>query len=211
MDVQWESQVPGIRAIKFEGEFLVRAYVLAMGPAPVLVDAGSAEGKDLFLARLAELDREPAALIITHGHIDHVGCAPAVLERFRCPLVCHEAEVQRLVEGGARVSRTFRDGEEVVPGVRAVHVPGHTEGNSALLLADQRVLIAGDVLLGAGSSGGQEPVNPPPEHFCVDAAAARRNLRRLLDLDFDVCLMSHGAPILSGARAYVQALVERIA
>ena len=34
----------------------------------------------------------PQAVILTHGHADHVGAAAALLERFHIPLWLHEAD-----------------------------------------------------------------------------------------------------------------------
>ena len=86
-----------------------------------------------------------------------------------------------------------------------IHVPGHTEGNCSYLLLERGVLVAGDTIFGDEEGN----INEPPEKYCVDVEQATRELARLLDYDFDSMIYTHGKDILTGAKAKVEALVER--
>jgi glyoxylase-like metal-dependent hydrolase (beta-lactamase superfamily II) len=66
------------------------------------------------------------------------------------------------------------------------------------------ILIVGDAVIG----------NPPrqcgllPERVMDDPARLRSNLRKLLDLDFDILLVGDGESILQNAKARLKELVE---
>jgi glyoxylase-like metal-dependent hydrolase (beta-lactamase superfamily II) len=150
------------------------------GGAPwALVDAGLAMGAATILRVAAErfgVDARPAAIILTHGHFDHVGALEALLGVWDVPVYAHMAELPFLtgsadypppdptVGGGimARLSPMFPEegidlGDRVralpadkdvpgMPGWRWVHTPGHAPGHVALFRASDRSLIAGDAV-----------------------------------------------------------------
>jgi glyoxylase-like metal-dependent hydrolase (beta-lactamase superfamily II) len=150
------------------------------GSAPwALVDAGLAMGAATILRVAAErfgVDARPAAIILTHGHFDHVGALEALLGVWDVPVYAHMAELPFLtgsadypppdptVGGGimARLSPMFPEegidlGDRVralppdkdvpgMPGWRWVHTPGHAPGHVALFRASDQSLIAGDAV-----------------------------------------------------------------
>lgn len=89
-----------------------------------------------------------SAVLLTHGHADHVGALEAVLRRAQAPVVAHPREWSgpglRPVEGDAELS--FGDCT-----VRVLHTPGHTEGGLSFVL--DGAAFVGDTLF-AGSLGG---------------------------------------------------------
>lgn len=87
-----------------------------------------------------------------------------------------------------------------------IHVPGHTKGNCSYLLQGKGVLVAGDTIFGDDEGN----IFEPPEKYCLNVEQATRELERLLAYDFDALIYTHGKDILTGAKAKVEALVERI-
>lgn len=91
---------------------------------------------------------------------------------------------------------TFTDGERLdVPGApRVLHAPGHTPGNSALVLDDRKILFSGDALVTLDTlTGARGPqVFTPP--FTEDYSEALKSLDRVAGIEADVTLPGHGEP-----------------
>jgi glyoxylase-like metal-dependent hydrolase (beta-lactamase superfamily II) len=163
---------------------IVNLYYYGRRGAPsgswVLIDAGI-PGSAPSIIRAAE-ERfgpwtQPAAIILTHGHFDHVGALGELLKHWDVPVYAHFLELPYLtgrspypppdptVGGGAmsalsrfyprgpidlgdRVRALPEDGS--VPGMpewRWIHSPGHTPGHVALWREADRTLIAGDAFV----------------------------------------------------------------
>ena len=88
-------------------------------------------------------------LIATHGHRDHAGGFPQMLERIpHAKVVAHEKEEERLKKINVPLHLSLRDEEEFQIGnirIMALHTPGHTEGGCCYKLGNQ--IFTGDTLL----------------------------------------------------------------
>lgn len=146
----------------------------------VLVDAGVFGTKSLIKSAASERFGEgarPAAIILTHGHFDHVGVLEDLAEEWDVPVYAHPIEHPYLngqaayppgdpsVGGGlmaalaplyptkpvdvsARLRALPEDGSvPFMPGWRWIHTPGHSPGHVSLWREADRTIIAGDAFI----------------------------------------------------------------
>jgi glyoxylase-like metal-dependent hydrolase (beta-lactamase superfamily II) len=107
------------------------------------------------------------------------------------------------------VTDAIREGDALPGGIRAIQTPRAAE--VVYWLPDQRVLVVGDVLLGAGAkpNATTERLRLCPERWLGVATHddLREALTPLLDLPVESVLVSHGEPVLTaGGRALAAAL-----
>lgn len=132
-----------------------------------IIDAGFDPGALIDAVRAS--GKKPAALILTHAHVDHIAGVGEVLEAFgSVPVLIHEAEREWLSSPqlnmstmmGAPVTapgpdRTIEEGQTLELGGSSwlvLHTPGHSPGGITLYNAAGGVAIVGDSLFN-GSIG----------------------------------------------------------
>lgn len=146
----------------------------------VLIDAGMPKSADEIISVVEERygsKSRPKAIILTHGHFDHVGGIIELIERWGVPVYAHTLEIPFLsgkqnypepdptVNNGlvAKMSRIFPNEAinlggnlKVLPsdgsvpfmaGFRWIHTPGHSPGHISLFREKDKVLIAGDAFV----------------------------------------------------------------
>jgi glyoxylase-like metal-dependent hydrolase (beta-lactamase superfamily II) len=187
----------------------------AEGEDCLVVDPGQASMGQL-REILTEHRLRPVAVLLTHGHVDHVWSVAPLTAGHGIPAYIHPDDRYRLAdpagssfaaardsllamtEGALELTepddvRTFADGEVLDlagVGLRVDHAPGHTEG-SVTFLADRDehrppVLVSGDLLF-AGSIGRTDLAGGDPDAMMASLA------RVVLPLDDDTVVMpGHG-------------------
>ena len=117
---------------------------------------------------------------------------------------------QPLKNRGIEVTDAFRAGDELPGGIQAFQTARSAE--VVYWLPDQRALVVGDVLLGAGAKPRptSDPLRLCPERWLGKGTheELRKTLRPLLDLPVERVLVSHGVPILSDGKHALAAALD---
>ena len=177
--------------------FVNVAYVGQPGQLDwVLVDTGIPGMADSIAASAAErfgADVPPRAIVLTHGHFDHVGTLETLANRWDVPVYAHTFERPYLdgsasypkadptVGGGmmallsplyprspVNVSHRLRDLPAdghipELPGWRWIHTPGHSVGHVSLWREADRTLIAGDAFITVAGESAYATATQAPE------------------------------------------------
>lgn len=110
----------------------------------------------------------PKAIILTHGHFDHIGAVKELKDAYQIPLYCSKEENEQILsklEGNLsrminnpmtfEADEFVRDGEKleiIGTTLLCIATPGHTIGGMCYYNEELKSLIAGDTLF-AGSVG----------------------------------------------------------
>jgi hypothetical protein len=209
---QWGAYHDGI------GRLVHSTFVLESG---TLIDPMEPEDGLEVVAALAT----PRRIVLTNRH--HYRHSDRYVERFGCPVLCHEAGIGhfagdphlRAFAGDPHLSAlaqnphlcTFSFDEQLAPDVRALELGSIcAEETTFLIGVADGVLCLGD---GVTRERDGSLAFMPNELLGDDADGVRaglaRNLRRVFEEDFDALLFAHAEPVLSGGRALLSDLLLR--
>ena len=165
--------------VLFLRTLIVNLFIIREGQAWFLVDCGlrgHASSIRAAARRFVGTSQPPSAIVLTHGHFDHIGSLPALLDSWQVPVYAHPLErpyltgassyppPDPLVGGGAMalLSRLYPRApidvgdrlvlladSNAIPGLsgwRWIHTPGHTAGHISLFRERDRTLLAGDAI-----------------------------------------------------------------
>jgi len=179
---------------------LVNVVFLGAPGAPdrewVLVDTGIPGSRSAIVSSASERfgkGSRPGAIVLTHGHFDHVGALVSLAEEWEAPVYAHLAEHRYLdgqdaypppdptVGGGVMaalsplfptspvdVSRSLHavgaDGRlPVLPEWRVIETPGHSPGHISLWRESDRTLVAGDAVITTAQESAYAVLTQEPE------------------------------------------------
>lgn len=125
----------------------------------VIIDPGDNAAQ--IVSTLRQLAKKPVAILLTHGHFDHIRAAGTLQKQYQIPVYVHEKEVELAADpklnggalfglpGSVNADRTVTDNETLTLAGMTFHVlytPGHTIGGVCYYLPDAGILFSGDTL-----------------------------------------------------------------
>ena len=144
------------------GGFEVNCSILSESGTAWIVDPG--QEADRIIDLLAKKGLEPAAVLLTHAHFDHIGGIPRLVEKFPdLPVYVHEKDAPMIGHPLNQLPPEYTsfakpsnlatlDKLEVPEGLEILETPGHTPGGVCYYFPKGKLLLSGDTLF-AGSVG----------------------------------------------------------
>ncbi|MGC4019080.1 MAG: MBL fold metallo-hydrolase [Muricomes sp.] len=144
-----------------------------------LIDPASCPAK--LVEHIKTTGLELKAILLTHGHFDHIMGIDGFLEAFPVPVYAHEAERAMLEDAALNSSGTYgpgytfsgaeyvKDGQKLsLAGmeIEVIYTPGHTAGGCCYYISSENVLFSGDTLFQASIGRTDLPTGSSSQLIC---------------------------------------------
>jgi len=160
------------------GIYWVNAYIIRdeQSSSCCILDPGGHPKK--VLAYLEKNNLTLEAILLTHGHFDHVGAVKELAEATGCKVYLHADDLalpEKFTAGPLYYTHSYGEGDVLnLAGltIQVLHTPGHTPGSVCLICED--ALFSGDTLFARSCGRTDLPGG--------DQEAIGRSLKRLAEL-----------------------------
>ncbi len=233
-----EKVTDGILWVAGRDRFMPDSHIYVLGDVRsddlTIVDCGIVE---MGAYKLGELEnygislKQVKRIIMTHTHLDHIGCLREFLDKDpHIEVWVHKDEATYLEQGDDRVvfgnkmfesmiksqysissgffefkvNRKLEGGENLDLGgtiFKVIHVPGHSVGSIGLYDEVGKIFISGDTIYADGAIGRYDLFSADPEKL-------KESLQVIADLEIDILLPCHNRIVKGGADQMIKNTVQ---
>ena len=228
----------GILWIAGRDKFMPDSHIYVLGEIGssdlTIVDCGIVEMGEYKISELEgcgiSLD-QVKRIIMTHTHLDHIGCLREFLDRGpHLEVWVHEDEARYLERGDDRlvfgnkmfesmirsqysvperffefkVDKKLKGGEILeIDGnkFKIIHVPGHSVGSIGLYDESRKIFLSGDTIYADGAIGRYDL-------FSADPESLKKSLELIANLNIDILLPCHNRIVKGGANQMIKNTVQ---
>lgn len=190
------------------GQVGTNCYLVCHEQTKEAVVIDPADNSDYLIERCRELKVTPKAILLTHGHFDHILAAKALADEFSCRIYAGKDEAELLKDPARNLTGSWgrqplilpadvllKDQEELfLIGFqwKVLFTPGHTAGSVCYYISSEAVLFSGDTLFAESMGRTDLPTGS-------EQAIIRSIMERLLVLPDDTMVYpGHGNPTVIG-------------
>ncbi len=111
------------------GAFGTNCYIFGTIDEVVIIDPGAEA--NVIIKTIEELETKPIAVLLTHGHIDHVMAVGKIIRKFEIPLMYSKKEFDLGIYRRKMATKWLEEGDSIKIDNITVHIletPGHSPG-----------------------------------------------------------------------------------
>ncbi len=153
-------------------------YIIQNADTNELIFVDPADNAQELIRRAEKMGGTPAAILLTHGHFDHILAADELRKKYNIPVYAHELEEEVLEHASLNLSgswgtaytmqadRLVKEGDVLeLAGfeIRVLHTPGHTQGSCCYFFPNEQVLVSGDTLFAQSYGRVDFPTSSPSD------------------------------------------------
>lgn len=143
------------------GSVYTNCYFLKNKTTGELLVIDPADAPERIVSKVNEMQATPVAILLTHGHFDHIIAADAVRKKYGISVYACSEEVETLQNAGVNLSQYHGASVTLKPDVlladlqvvdlagfsiQMIATPGHTKGSCCYYIQDEGVLFSGDTV-----------------------------------------------------------------
>lgn len=183
------------------GALSTNCYLIGNKESDEIVIIDPADEFSVIKETILRIRKKPAAVLLTHGHFDHIGAANELREYYHIPVLAYVDEEKVLLDQylnlssmmGGRISikadRFVHDCDLIsYAGLtfQVIHTPGHTKGSCCYYCKEEKLLVSGDTLFAESYGRTDFPTGSSKDLLSSIVG-------RLFLLEDDVCVLpGHG-------------------